>query len=248
MNKVLLFIGFALLVNVGHSQYDSKVDGPISQFKAGFMWFYTGLRPAKEDKVRKYDRLIFDLTYNDWNGDSKLFQNHWASIGLNTNFMFDIPLAKGNKVALGVGVSHQYTNIRHNNNLIKDYTAGTTIYAPKTPTDTYTKSVFGGNSFSIPLELRFRNEGWKHFKFHIGGKIGYQVNAFSKQVGTVNGKRSISKSYGFADNSKLLYSAHVRIGLRNWALFASYNFNKIFKNESSVQLNQVQAGISISLF
>ena len=74
MNKVLLFIGFALLVNVGHSQYDSKVDGPISQFKAGFMWFYTGLRPAKEDKVRKYDRLIFDLTYNDWNGDSKLFQ------------------------------------------------------------------------------------------------------------------------------------------------------------------------------
>ena len=248
MNKLVLLLGFALLATIGHSQYDSKGKYRATRFRAGIMWFYTGLRPAKEDKIRKYDRLIFDVTYNDWNGDQKLFQNHWASIGLNTSFMFDIPLVKGNKVALGIGVSHQFTNIRHNNNLIKDYTAGTTTYAPKTPTDKYQKSIFGGNSFSIPIELRFRNEGWKHFKFHIGGKIGYQADAFSKQVGTFNGERSLSKSFGFPDNNRLIYSAHIRVGFRNWALFVSYNFNKVFKDESSVQLNQVQTGISISLF
>mgnify|MGYP000971654473 CR=1 FL=1 len=62
----------------------------------------------------------------------------------------------------------------NNNNLIKDYTAGTTTYAPKTPTDTYQKSIFGGNSFSMPIELRFRNEGWKHFKLH-NKKTNYSI-------------------------------------------------------------------------
>ena len=247
MNKVLVLLGFILLANVGFSQYNSEGE-LTSRFRAGFMWFYTGLRPAKVDKVRKYDRLIFDITYNDWNGDQELFQNHWASIGLNTNLMFDIPLARKNKVALGIGVAHQYTNIRHNGHLIKDYAANTTTFAPKNPSDNFNKSVFGGNSFSLPIELRFRNEGWRHFKFHIGGKIGCQANAFAKYVGETNGKRDISKSFGFPDNNKLLYSAHVRIGLRNWAVFASYNFNTIFSNSASVQLNQAQAGLSISLY
>jgi len=249
MNKLLLILGFALVANIGFSQYDGKGEDETSRFRAGVMWFYTGLKPAKVDKVRKYDRLIFDLTFNDWMGDQeKLFGNHWASIGLNTNVMFDIPLSKGNKVALGIGVAHQFTNIRHNRHLIKNYSTGTTSLAPQNPSDNFTKSVLGGNSFSMPLELRFRNEGWRHFKFHIGGKIGYQANLFSKYVGLVDGKRDINKSFGFPDDNKLIYSAHVRIGLRNWALFASYNFNTIFSNSDSVQLNHVQAGLSISLY
>lgn len=248
MNKLLILIGFAFIANIGYSQYDGKGEDEASRFRGGIMWFYTGLRPAKKEKARKYDRLIFDLTYNDWNGDQELFQNHWASIGLNTNIMFDIPLTKGNTVALGIGVAHQFTNIRHNNHLIKDYTNGTTTFAPKNPSDNFQKSVLGGNSFSMPLELRFRNEGWRHFKFHIGGKIGYQANIFSKYVGSNEGQRDIKKAFGFPDDNKLIYSAHVRIGLRNWALFASYNFNTIFSNAASVQLNQVQAGLSISLY
>jgi hypothetical protein len=248
MNKLTLLIGFALMATIGHAQYDSKGEGETSRFRAGIMWYYNGLKPAKGDRIRKYDRLIFDLTYNDWAGDQSLFKNHWASIGLNTNFMFDIPLSAGNKVALGIGVSHQFFTIRHNNHLVTDYTAGTTIFAPKNPSDVFKNSTLGGNSFSMPLELRFRNEGWKHFKFHIGGKIGYQANVYSKYVSSINGKRDINKTFGFADNAKLIYSAHVRIGFRNWGLYASYNFNKMFTNSSSVQLNQVQAGLSISLF
>jgi hypothetical protein len=78
-------------------------------------------------------------------------------------------------------------------------------------------------------------------------KAGNISNSISEER-SVNGSRSISKSFGFPDNNRLLYSAHIRVGFRNWALFASYNFNKVFKHESSVQLNQVQTGISISLF
>ena len=248
MIKNKLLIIFCLFALGASAQYDSKDEDEISRFRPGFMWFYTGLRPAKVEKVRKYDRLIFDLTYNDWAGDKNPFENHGPSIGLNTNLMFDIPLTKGNTVSIGVGVAHQYINIRHDNKLIVDEIASTTVYAPKDSFDVFRKSTLSGNSFAIPIEIRFHKESWKHFKLHLGGKIGYQANLLSKQVFNVNSHRVVNKRFGFPDENKLIYSAHVRLGFRNWALFGSYNFNTIFSNKSSTQLNLLQMGISISLF
>ena len=231
-----------------NAQYDSEGEN-VTRFRPGMFWFYSGFRPAQSEKPRKYDRLIMDLTYNDWIGDRDLFKNHWASIGLNTNLIFDIPLTKKNdKVSLGIGVAHQYTTIRHDNKFVIDDIAGTTQFAEKDTNDLFFKSTLSGNSFSIPIELRFRTGGWKHFKFHIGGKIGYQANLYSRYVAKINGRREVTKQYGFPDESKLIYSAHIRFGMRNWALYASYNFNPIFSDSQSTKLNMLQMGLSISLF
>ncbi len=237
----------ALLVVVSaHAQYDSK--GPIqSRFRPGAMWYFTGLRPALVEKPRKYDRLIFDVTYNDWVGEEGPFNNHWASMGLNTNLMFDIPLTKGNTVALGIGVAHHLTFIRHNGILaINDSTGSTTWKAANT--STFTSGSLGGNAFSVPVELRFRKESWRHFKFHIGGRVGYQANLFSRYVTETSNGRSVNKNIGFPDYSTLIYSSHVRIGLRNWALYGSYSFNRIFTHQQSSRLHLLQMGLSISLY
>ena len=247
MRNSLLIAIVVLTAGFTQAQYDSKGEEQ-SRFRPGFMWFYTGLRPAKVEKVRRYDRLIFDLTYNDWIGDNDPFKNHWASIGLNTNLMFDIPLTKGNTVSLGLGIAHELRKIRHDNHLIGDELLGTTSYLAKDTTDNFEKSVFGTNTFSIPIEIRFRKESWRHVKLHLGGKIGYQVNAFNKYVSKVDGRKTITKQIGFPDENNLVYSAHLRLGLRNWALFGSYNFNTLFSDKNSVQLNAIQLGLSISLY
>lgn len=247
MNKLVVAIILTFITTISWSQFDSK--GEVrSRFRPGTMWYFTGLKPAKVDKVRKYDRLIFDLTYNDWVGDRGPFQNHWASIGFNTNMMFDIPLAPGNKVALGIGLAHQLFYIRHNGNLTINDSLGTTMWEPKMNGQEFKKSSLGGNSFSIPIELRFRNESWRHFKFHMGGRVGYQTNMFTRTVVPGDHGDLVSKQKGFPDQNDLLYSAHFRIGLRNWALYGSYNFNNLFKNSQSSQLNLLQIGISISMF
>ena len=248
MNKLVALAIVCCSWSVSLAQYDSKVDSPMSKFRPGFMWFYTGLRPAKVERVRKYDRLIFDVTYNDWIGDRDIFTNHWASIGLNTNVMFDVPLSKGNTVALGIGLAHQYTVIRHNGNLVRDDVAGTTTWQDKQSGQTFDRSVLGGNSFAMPIELRFRKESWRHFKFHIGGRIGYQVNSFTKEVEGKGQNRIVTKDFNFPDQARLIYAAHLRFGFRNWALFAKYNFNKLFTNSNSTQLNRTQLGVSISLY
>lgn len=239
---IAIFYAFSL-----NAQYDSKGDEK-SRFRPGSMWFFTGFRPAKTEKVRKYDRLIFDLTYNDWMGDNEPFKNHWSSIGLTTNLMFDIPLSKGNKVALGIGAAHELRTIRHDNYLYADVVSNTSKYELKDTAATFDKSSFGGNSFSIPVELRFRNESWKHFKFHIGGRVGFQANLYNKYVGNENGVRVVNKNIGFPDIQRLIYGAHFRIGMRNWALFGNYYFNPVFKKSESVKLNIIQFGVSISMF
>lgn len=231
------------------SAQDNGQEEGQSRFRPGAFWMYTGFRPAKSDKPEKYDRLIVDLTYNDWIGERDLFTNHWASIGVNTNFIFDIPLTKRvNTVSFGLGVSHEYTSIRHDAKLVTDNSVGSTTYMEKESTDLFDRSTLSGHSFSVPIEFRFRTKGWQHFKFHVGGKVGYQVNSLSKSVGKIDGNKVVNKQHGFPDDSKLIYSAHIRIGVRNWALFASYSFNPLFTSSLSTRLNRVQMGLSLSLF
>lgn len=244
----IVIISLMLLVS-GKSiaQYSSKED-LISRFRPGFMWFNTGFRPAVPEKLRKYDRLIFDVTYNTWNGDQKPFKNNWNSIGLNTNIIFDIPITKGNTVSFGTGITHSLFRVQHNNLFVTDSTNTFINYQLKDSISTFDKNYLGGNSFSVPLEFRFRTKGWKHFKVHIGGKVGYQLNMFSKIISTGENGKIFHKSYDFTDINRLIYSAHVRVGIRNWALYGSYNLNALFSNRLSTQLNLFQVGLSISLY
>lgn len=240
------------MLSWGHhalSQYDGIGTDEISRFRAGSMWFFTGFRPAIPEKVRKYDRLIFDLTYDDWAGDLEPFKNKWNSIGLNTSLMFDIPISKGNTVSIGTGLSHSLFRINTiNHSFVPDSNENFTVYSSISNPGTVKSSFLCGNNISIPLELRLRSKGWKHFKFHLGGKLGYQLNMYTRSVSEGQNGRMILKDHNFADVQRLIYSAHFRIGIRNWALFGSYNLNGLFSNDSSPNLNLLQMGLSISLF
>ena len=242
-NKILILVIFYPLFLSAQGE-DERIE---SDFQPGIFWIYTGLKPGKPDKARKYDRLVFDLTYNDWVGDRKPFSNHWGSIGLNTNLIFDIPLAKKNVVALGLGLCHQWVNIRHDNHLYRNDLTESTEFVEKTISDNFNKSKYGSHTVALPIELRFRTAGWQHFKFHIGGKVGYVFRSLSKYKGSTDFDY-VSTSFGFHDDAKLMYSAHFRIGVRNWALFGNYQINKLFLSDQSVKLNLIQFGLSISVF
>lgn len=247
MRTKILFIILLFSSTEIFAQYDSEGE-EISRFRPGVMWFFTGMRPAAPDKPRKYDRLVFDLVYCDWTGDKEIFNNHWSSIGLNSNVLFDIPLSKQNTVSLGIGLCHQLQRIRHEGKFQLDPTKDATIYATSDSTDQFSKSIFGGNNLSIPVELRFRNASWKHFKLHLGGRVGYQLNLYNKFVFINEYGKTTYRQSGFPDQNDLTYSAHIRIGLRNWALYGSYSFNPLFRSAESVKLNTIQIGLSISLF
>lgn len=246
IKSILFFALFSLTSSTLHAQYDSKGEYETSRFRPGLFWYFTGLFPAKDEKVRKYDRLFFDISYNDWTGDLKPFGVKPSSIGFGTNLLFDVPLTKGNTVSFGWGFNHHWTHIRHDNTFFHNLTAKTTEYTELTQN---IKSALNFHQISIPLELRFHKESWRHFKFHVGGKLGYAFGFHENTHLNNPGKgKTVIKDFNFQDSNPLQYSAHVRLGIRNYAVFGEYHFSPLFTEAKSTQLNILRFGISLSLF
>jgi hypothetical protein len=242
----LLIIALCLVFSVcAQEKSDSSL---TSRYRPGAMWFFTGWRPAQPEKVRKYDRLIFDITYNTWHGEQSAFSNSWRSIGFNSSLYFDIPLTKYNTVSLGTGISHSLFRIQHNGFFTVDPSHSYTDLTFVNGGSLFKRVLLGGNSLSVPFELRFRGREWKHFKMHFGAKVGYELNLYSKTYSEGIDGMEIVKNYDFPDIHRLLYSAHIRLGSRNWALYVSYAFNPVFSNRESTRLNLIQMGLSLSLF
>ena len=223
-------------------------DKNASRFRPGVMWYYNGIKPAKVGKARKYDRLMVDVCYNTWNGNLKPFKNTINSVGINTNVLFDIPLTTENTMSFGVGFSHSFFRIHTATIFKSDWEkSATTLPSKKDSVSVTNKNFVSGHALSIPIEIRFRTKGWKHVKFHVGGKVGYQVNLYTKTVTDEPHGKYVYRNY-LPDVNHLMYAAYARIGIRNWSLFASYNLNSLFKNKQSTQLNLIQAGMTVSLF
>lgn len=240
---ICLLITFILSPAVSAQHVDSNL---VTRYRPGIMWFYGGLRPSKLVDAKKYDRFVIDLLYNDWSQTPKLFRH--ASIGWNVQLFFDIPLTKRNAIALGIGLGYGHTRIHYDEFLDKNDNERITTLEKSDLIAGFQKSVFKSNKLFVPVELRFRTPGWKHFKFHLGGKVGYQFLTSSKLYTNLNGDKATSKTRRFHDVNPLLLSVHAKIGIRNWALTASYNLTPYFKNKASTQLNGLELGLSISLF
>lgn len=245
-----LLLAMVALLFLSHATWAQSTDpNLVSRFRPGIMWFFGGLRSSKLVDARKYDRLVFDINYNDWTGKGQqLFQQHWSSLGWNTQLFFDIPLTRKNTIALGIGLGYGHTRIRHYDLLERVDADRSTILTPFPADPKIDKSVFRSNKLFIPVELRFRTPGWKHFKWHVGGRIGYQFKASSSVHSVKNGHKMEQKTVGFYDLDPMILSVHTRIGIRNWALTASYNLTPYFRAKTSTVLNGLEVGVSISLF
>jgi hypothetical protein len=161
--------------------------------------------------------------------------------------MWDIPLTEGNSVALGIGLSYRYQRVNYNGIMFRDSLNQSTQWQLyKDDQQGADKSVFGSHAFAIPLELRFRAKKWRHFKVHLGGFIGYRVQTFTKTW--YNNEKTSIKDRSFYDDEPLFYGVHARLGIRNWALFASYTLTEQFKSDKSTRLQPISFGLTVSLF
>jgi len=228
-----------------NAQYDGKERDVNSRFNPGTGWYFTGIRPAQKNRARKYDRLMFDITHNDWVGDFDPNLKAPQSTGFGINLMFDKPLVDGNTFSLGYGLSYHTVNIKYDGILLMSSNS-TNLELTQNKTNYGEKLKY--RQVSIPLEVRFRKESWKHLKLHLGGKIGYAYRAHVETAAGTSSVSTVIRNFQFLDFNELQYSVHTRIGLRNWALFAEYNISDLFADPSSTSLNVVRAGISISLF
>lgn len=224
-------------------------DNLISRYRPGFMWFDHGIKKAPDERMRKYDRLIFDITYNDWiSKTEKPFNVSPFSIGFNTNVLFDVPLTKGNTCSFGWGFYYGLYRVQMNDFFARNDIDQSTTIIEDIKQYGIQRSVFKMNSIGLPFEMRFRGKNWKHAKFHVGAKVSYNFLPSMTLSNKANGIVNKNKTVGFYDFNHFNASAHIRFGIRNWALFASYSFMPLFKDDQSVDLHPLQFGLSVSLY
>lgn len=244
-------IGILLIVIVYSTilfSQDTIADKEVqSRYRPGIGWFYDGFKPLEDGATSKYDRFMIDVVYNDWYGDQDYFESPWQSIGFNASMMFDIPFTKNNTVGLGIGVGYSYFNNKSKLQFNRNFDDNITTAEKYLPKDEPSKNKFGMNFIEIPLELRFRTKGIQHFKFYVGGKIGYAVNAFTKEVHKIDSKKYSTKEVNFPDLNRWRYGVTARIGIRNFAFYAAYYFSPLFKSDESIQLYPISMGITFSL-
>ncbi len=245
MRFLKLLTVFLLLSFQGLAQPVGKDSSLVSRHRPGIFWFYTGFRPAKPGKLRKYDRLILDVTYNQLLRSGGVKANPWRSFGCNINTMWDIPLTNGNKVSLGIGLAYKYQKTGPKGLFFADSTNSYTHYFPDSSYSDYRKNTFGNHILALPVEFRFRTPKWQHFKIHLGGSIGYRLQTFQKLW--PENKHPV-KNKDLPDQNGLVYGIHMRIGIRNWALFADYTLAPQFKSGKSDKINALAFGVSLSVF
>lgn len=225
------------------SQSDSNL---ISRHRPGVMWYFNGFRPIKDADNRKYDRLIFDLTYNDWTGEVSPFRNKWNSIGVNTNFMSDIKLKNNYDYSIGIGVGYGYSTISSDIKFIEN-TENTVLIGAKQPNETYNYSSLHSHRFYMPIELRFSSSDWSRVKFIVGGSFGIQTGLKQLLI-TKDNSHKQKEINDINCRNKLSYGIHLRFGLRNLAFFGSYQISPMFKKGDNPDIHLVQFGLSLSLF
>jgi hypothetical protein len=249
INSLIAMILLVLMINQSSvAQYEESRKDLKSRFRPGMLWFYNGFRPYEAKMLRKYDRLIVDIAYNDWFGDRKSFTSPWNSIGVNAQLMFDVILKPSNTISFGWGIGWSHVNNISDDQLIRDFSQNKTELVPFLPGDTPFQYKFVANYIEVPLELRFRSSGWKHFKFMMGAKFGFQLNAFDQIKEIENGTTIKIREYGFPDRNLFRYGATARMGFRNYSLFGEFFLSNLFRNRESLQVSPFSIGISISLF
>jgi hypothetical protein len=200
----------------------------------------------KDADNRKYDRWIIDFTYNDWVGAVSPFENKWNSLGVNTNFMFDVHSKKYQSLSFGWGFAYGYANVITDKKLSESST-NTVLLTNKSTLDTYEHNSIRSHRFYIPLELRIASKKWDRLKFIIGANVGVQPLVHQVFMTETNGKKSYFTNV-INDRNLLSYGVHFRFGYRSLALFGSYQLSPLFRSTESIKIHPIQFGLSLSLF
>ena len=217
------------------------------------LFTFISLNPVFSQDNESADKLVFDISFDNWIQDIDEIKTYVNSFGFNFYFMYDIPLGKSRmSFAPGLGFS---TSFVKNNAKITETDSGTVFipYLNRKNTDYVRhKNSLVTVYFDVPLELRYRakpNDKGKSFKLALGVKQGVLVDGHTKRKfehPIDSDKNKKEKLKNFVDLSRFRFGPVFRIGYGSVNFFAYYGVIGLFKQDDGPEINTWSAGISIS--
>ncbi len=222
---ILFFSGI-----VGHS---------IGQFTLADM--YVGFFLQDKDSIERQNRIVIDVTNEQWIDGAKEIKMKWYSWGLSFSRMFEYPFSKKFSIAFGPAVRtlHHYNNAQffqyiNSSNTIVD------SLVPYRSTVSYSANKLVLSYVDLCSELRIKGGKKNNFKFFIGFRGGYM---FNNHIKFVDGKTKYKK-YNIDGVEKFSFGPTLRIGFGNVCIYGNYLMTPVYKNNSNQKINTMSVGLS----
>jgi hypothetical protein len=177
--------------------------------------------------------------------------NSGKSINVNLNFFaHDFKLYK-NYVMFTTGIGLTLNNYRFTSDrtLIADSNRVAASYDLDKAGNqiTYQKNKLAVNYITMPLLLQFNTNERLNKSFHVATGIlaSYKYNSHLKLVYKDEGDKQKDKRQDEFNIDPFRFDATLRVGFRNYTLYASYALTELFKNNRGPELHPFQFGINV---
>lgn len=164
--------------------------------------------------------------------------------GANVYGLYTYPIKESNfafAIGAGVGMHNLFSN-----SMLSD-SSSSSFLIPIPDSVDYKKSKISLTYLDVPLELRFKNESG--FRFAIGVKVGFKLNAHTKYKGDDSeGDLIRVKETGLPNFETWRVGPTFQIGYKWVNLTGFYSVTKIFKSNSGIDIYPVSIGLSLRPF
>jgi|GEM_PF-181256 len=210
----------------------------------------TSKEEYKEYKKPHQDMLLVDLNWDYLMGLKNPIKQKWYGRGINVALLYDYPFTETGSVSGAIGggfSSHNY----YLNGLVTQYdtNGGITSDFARTTDSVRATGKFSINYVDVPLELRFRlkeNDKGFRWKFAVGGRVGYLINAHEK---IINNQDIKIKVYDYPNVTQWRYGVGARVGYGAIMVSGFYSLSPLFESGKSFnQYNGLQVGVTITPF
>ncbi len=236
MKKIFgILIGILVLSTVGRAQEET-----ISE----------KLVPKKTAKPSR-DFVMFQLTYNNWNGTPDSVNVTGIGRGFNGYICYDFPIKASNfSFAAGLGISTNSIYFKDQKVIMN--TSATAIAfqdIDASMTNLYKRNKLTTTYLEAPFELRYfgnkenRNKG---FKVALGMRVGLLMGTSAKTRHTIAGPAIVEKVNTTRYVQNWRFAPTARIGWGNFSLYGSYNISQLFNAGQGPEVFPYALGICIT--
>ncbi|MGB0868961.1 MAG: hypothetical protein ACPGSD_05145 [Flavobacteriales bacterium] len=183
----------------------------------------------------------YDHTDSKLNGSTSLYYY----LTLKNSHYFNVKKGKGHKRAsidYGLTFTERFYKFNNTEFSINADENGVSNIADAS----LTKSVFSQVAFEIPVNLtyRFGKDIYRGVIVTAGVYGGMNLRNRQKIEYSVDGEEYKAKWFGDFNTNRFYAGASAKIGYRGIFLEGKYNFTKLFKSSSSIQVNPYTIGLS----
>ncbi len=180
-------------------------------------------------------------------------ESEWLNLDYRRSFSWDLNLYEQKirivkdyvGIITGLGVGIRSYGFRDS---VEIYSSKDTTFGAYNPDITYRTNKLRTTHLKVPLLLEFNTSNDNSKSFHIAAGVvgGWRVGAVTKQKYEIDDKEVKTKVRGDYNLSPFTLDASVRVGFKNFTVFANYGLTPFFKEGKGPELYALNVGLALS--